>query len=180
MDLILDSLSLSSLKENFTRERLSLSGIRSLTDEELQRLGVATIGDRIRLKEACKQQQQQPLQLGRLDNTADARPSDSSTLTNGARETSVLPLTPRERVREHRNTLYSGQVQRQSFGQNNNRRNVRRARGFSSTKENKGRSWTVDLFCLSNKHAITVPNALEKMQLQKAGLGLKKGETLPW
>ena len=43
------------LIEKFREERMDPSVVLSSSDTELARLGVATIGDRIRLRELCKE-----------------------------------------------------------------------------------------------------------------------------
>ena len=50
------SLGLSTLKERFERERIDHEMINTLSDGELTRLGVATIGDRHRLRRRCTEE----------------------------------------------------------------------------------------------------------------------------
>ena len=54
MEQILQSLSLGSLLENFQGQRMEPQTVLDASDQELIRLGVCTIGDRIRLRDACK------------------------------------------------------------------------------------------------------------------------------
>ncbi|XP_053383435.1 uncharacterized protein LOC123541168 [Mercenaria mercenaria] len=51
---ILHRSGLPTLKERFTAEKIDVNLISTLSDEDLVRLGVATIGDRIRLREEAK------------------------------------------------------------------------------------------------------------------------------
>ena len=54
MENILKELNLQSLSQRFVEERIRPENIISLNDDELVRLGVTTIGDRIRLCDRCK------------------------------------------------------------------------------------------------------------------------------
>ena len=54
IEVILTTLQLGCLIESFKQERIDCHAVVSATDSELQRLGVATIGDRVRLRESCK------------------------------------------------------------------------------------------------------------------------------
>jgi len=49
-----------------------------------------------------------------------------------------------------------------------------RGRGRRVQPSSKGRSWTMNVVCLASKYAITVPTALEKVELSNAGLGFNK------
>ena len=51
---ILSSVGLGNLLEKFQEERVDVKSMNELNDKELHRLGVTTIGDRVRLREACK------------------------------------------------------------------------------------------------------------------------------
>ena len=55
MEVILQQLGLANLLRRFEDERVDEKIVLSSTDSELSRLGVSTIGDRIRLRELCKQ-----------------------------------------------------------------------------------------------------------------------------
>ncbi|VDH96748.1 Hypothetical predicted protein, partial [Mytilus galloprovincialis] len=54
---ILEELKLQNLNETFELERIEIDNFLSLTEQQLIRLGVTTIGDRIRLEEKVKQVQ---------------------------------------------------------------------------------------------------------------------------
>ena len=53
MDLILNQLSLGTLSESLSNERIDPGVALSMSDSALLGLGVNTIGDRIRLRELC-------------------------------------------------------------------------------------------------------------------------------
>lgn len=55
MERILRSLNLGTLVERFQAERIEADTVLSASDNELNRIGVGTIGDRIRLRDACRQ-----------------------------------------------------------------------------------------------------------------------------
>ena len=94
----------------------------------------------------------------------------------------------RNRVLEHRARLFQGQSrqpqrraqqtkwrQTTSTSFTNNSKNSRRGIRAPGPGRDavRGRSWTVNLFCLANKHTSMVPSSLHKIKLQKAGLALK-------
>ena len=51
---ILDKLGLNLVTKKFQDEKIDIKVVISASDEDLIRLGVRTIGDRIRLREACR------------------------------------------------------------------------------------------------------------------------------
>ena len=51
MDDILTELNLETLAAVFRRERIVPTIVQSMSDEEIERLGVTAIGDRVRLKD---------------------------------------------------------------------------------------------------------------------------------
>ena len=54
MDKILEEAGLSTLLPRFNDERIEPELIVAMTDAELTRLGVTTIGDRVRLRSICR------------------------------------------------------------------------------------------------------------------------------
>lgn len=60
MDKLLEDVGLSTLREKFQEERIDPELIISMSDAELARLGVTTIGDRIRLRSACRRNKDVP------------------------------------------------------------------------------------------------------------------------
>ena len=55
MDDILTKLNLETLAAVFRQERIVPTIVQSMSDEEIERLGVTAIGDRVRLRELCKE-----------------------------------------------------------------------------------------------------------------------------
>ena len=58
MDDILMELNLEMLAAVFRRERIVPSIVQSISKEKMERLGVTTIGDRVRLRELCKEDEE--------------------------------------------------------------------------------------------------------------------------
>ena len=54
MESILTELKLQSLFQRFAEERIQPEDVTRLSDDELVRLGLTTIGDRIRLRDRCR------------------------------------------------------------------------------------------------------------------------------
>ena len=71
MERILQQLGISSLLSRFVDERVDEKIVLASADSELSRLGVSTIGDRVRLREICKQ----ALQAGEGASTSAASAS---------------------------------------------------------------------------------------------------------
>ena len=59
MEEVLNKAGVGHLVERFKNENVDISALCNATDQDLARLGVSTIGDRIRLREVCKIHQQQ-------------------------------------------------------------------------------------------------------------------------
>ena len=59
MDDILRKLNLGTLVDRFNDEKVEVDTVISASDSELARLGVCTIGDRIRLRNLCKATKQE-------------------------------------------------------------------------------------------------------------------------
>ena len=57
MEAILNSVGLRHLVEKFERDKVGIDDASLLSDHNLQQLGVVTIGDRVRLREALRQPQ---------------------------------------------------------------------------------------------------------------------------
>jgi len=154
MEEALNRIQLSSLIPKFIEENIDLDVICQASDSELIRLGVSTLGERIRLREVCKKL---------LSNSAVPGPGPASS------SSSVIPLSSSsnssrlENLQERRSLFTSYNHNSRSRG---GRRNAR--------KRPVSRSWTVSFFCLANKFAFKVPNNSEKVTLKNAGLGFKK------
>jgi len=54
MESILEQLGLGTLLERFSREKVDPEVVLLMSESSLIRLGVETLGDRIRIKERCK------------------------------------------------------------------------------------------------------------------------------
>ena len=59
MDKILRELNLGTLVDRFDAEKIEPDTVISASDSELSRLGVSTIGDRIRLRDLCSKSSKQ-------------------------------------------------------------------------------------------------------------------------
>ena len=117
----------------------------SASDEDLIRLGVRTIGDRIRLREACRRVYTANSSLRPLDISQEI-----STNRPGLEERSFL-FPP-------------------SFGRNNgSRQKKRRSRSSgaagSSNRRAADRRWTGQFMCLPDIHVKKIPTPTEKAAL---------------
>ena len=121
-----------------------------MSDEEIERLGVTAIGDRVRLRELCKEDE------GNSSRSSFGSRSvgSASTSRNGD-----VPLA--DAVLEERMRLF----------------NPRGPRSQSKSRSKKHpylRTWTVHFVCLADRYQCKTPSAVEKQTLHKAGLGVKK------
>ena len=71
MDKILEEAGLSTLLQRFKDERIEPELLDAMTDAELSRLGVTTIGDRARLRAVCRN-----MKLKENDNENHETPED--------------------------------------------------------------------------------------------------------
>ena len=147
MEAILQELSMETLLGRFRAQRMEPQAVLAATDAELVRLGVSTIGDRIRLRDACKRHVD--------DRNASPSSSTSSQTASAAREERLSIFNPRSR----------------------NRTQARVARNTTTgarKREAKGHPWTPTFICLADTTKSKTPSAAEKQILFRAGLGLKK------
>ncbi|XP_033748894.1 uncharacterized protein LOC117333620 [Pecten maximus] len=156
MDALLKRLGMRNLEQRFADEKIDLDNILSLSDQDLTRIGVSTIGERARLrKEALDVNKQSEIGVDRELDSDTRLPSLRR--PTGSRPRSIgLGINS---VYSHRNSLFSGRSGRKA----NRAKCKTRARG-----------WTVSAICLSDKDQDKVPSSDIKEQLFKAGLGLKK------
>ena len=151
---ILSRVGMLHLKENFEEQRIEIEDICSASDEDLSKLGVSTIGDRLRLKQACRIVARSTLNSASATSASQARlqqrgnsegsgSSSASRINNSLKERSVL------------------------FNRCQSRKRTKQ-------KKTRGRSWTVSFMCLASRYSCKVPDSYEKVKLQKAGLGFKK------
>lgn len=69
MEDVLADLDLNDTIENFKSERIDLDNFLSLTEQQLIRLGVKTIGDRLRLTERVRSEIKKSLHVNQLTAT---------------------------------------------------------------------------------------------------------------
>ena len=128
--------------------------VMSASDEDLIRLVVKAMRDRITLREACRRV---------YTTNSSLRPLDIS-----------QGISTKRASLEERLFLFSP-----SFGRNNgSRQKKRKSRSTgavgSSIIRAADRKWTGQFMCLSDIHAKKIPSPTEKVVLQKACLGFKK------
>ena len=149
----------SMLSQKFKDESMEFVIIPAW-DEDLIRLGVRNIGDRVRLREACRR--------------VCTRSSSSISLGDTHRTSS------NRSGREERALLFSPSVSSTGTGEGRtgSRRRQSRANSYGISNINRKRKgdhlWTGQFLCFSDGHAKKIPTPVEKQVLQKAGLGLKK------
>ena len=156
MDSVLHKLGLEYLLQRFRDEKIEIETVDSLTDGEVKRLGVDTIGDRVRIRELCKSTTTINIDADRDSTGVDPDP--------------VINVTPSlaRRVTHERQLLFTPST---CSGSSRSRRGAVRDRG---RKRKYRRSWTVTFVCLASRQAERVPSVTERQVLNNAGLGVKK------
>ncbi|XP_061188056.1 uncharacterized protein LOC133196140 [Saccostrea echinata] len=149
---LLEEIGLQTLIHRFQEEKVELSDIQSLSDADLNRLGVSTIGDRVRLRSRAIEEPSWP-------STSGSAPVPAPP-PSGLRP----PFLTADNVRKERDLLFHSRK----------RKNRNELGQPTQGKKQRGRSWTVSVMCLSDKNCNFVPNSEVKECLLKAGLGLKK------
>ena len=129
MEEILNSLELSHLIQTFSMEKIMPNDVVNLTDQELCSLGVNLLGDRIRLKNSCKDYVDHKTEASSSASLSSGRISSSATQRAVARERAML-FSP-----------YARPVV------NNSRRGRAGAPNYGD-KRKRGRTWTVTFVCL--------------------------------
>ena len=150
----LDKLGLNLVTKKFQDEKVDIKVVISASNEYLIKLGVRTIGDRIRLREACRRI---------YTANSSLRPLDIS-----------QEISTNKPSLEERSFLFSP-----SFGRNNGSRRKKsrsRSSGAAGSSNRGAADWTLtgQFTCLSDIHSKKMPTPTEKVVLQKAGLGFKK------
>lgn len=147
---VLTEMGMGVFNNNFQKERVDAGMVESLSDTELARLGLQTMGDRFNFRKKIKD---------RL-----SRPDFSNLINNeiGGTENQVSTPVTRINVSQIRDRLF----------QPYNLRGRRRP-GVASVS-NRGRTWTANFVCLADTDASYVPSTQEKEILNRAGLGMKK------
>ena len=151
---ILDKIGLNLVTKKFQDEKVDIKVVISASNEYLIKLGVRTIGDRIRLREACRRI---------YTANSSLRPLDIS-----------QEISTNKPSLEERSFLFSP-----SFGRNNGSRRKKsrsRSSGAAGSSNRGAADWTLtgQFMCLSDIHSKKMPTPTEKVVLQKAGLGFKK------
>jgi hypothetical protein len=152
MENILEVLGLGTLKHRFAEERIEPEIVIAMSDGELTRLGVSTMGDRIRLRQRCR---------ASADSASTQCTAGQSTLNSEDTElsgnSSAGPSL--SSIASERSRLF----------------NPRHSSATSrKRKVSRGRTWTVQMICLADRLQTKIPNSIEKEILCNAGLGLKK------
>ena len=146
LEIALNKIGLGTLIQGFKDEKLDFDTILSASESDLTRLGVVTIGDKVRLREVCKKEK-----------------ADMAIGNESMQSTSSYSNTIRER-----SLLFSSRL-----GVGSSRRRGGHASGNQKLNAKK-RPWTVSFMCLASKYSCRVPTSTEKLILQNAGLGFKK------
>ena len=157
LEKILQNLGMEHLYSKCLEEKIDIDSISYLTDKDLSRLGISTIGDRVRLREACRATETSP---SSFDNHRGGT-SGSASNFRGSRALEV---------RNERSVLFSPGVTPRGHSKN---RNANKRKHPTSSKV-RSRPWTAQFVCLASRFQLKVPNANEKSYLLKAGLGFKK------
>ena len=152
---ILSRLGLVGILQRFIDERMDCPVIMTATDQDLIRLGVNTIGDRVRLREACRR---------RYHYSSSQGPGSSASTTG-----SSLSST----VRDERSRLFSPRPST-SLGSRRRGNTSSASTRINNKKKAGARTWTATFVCLANRNSTKVPSATEKNILHKAGLGIKR------
>lgn len=139
--------------ENFKAERIDVDNFLSLSEQQMSRLGVTTIGDRLRLTERVKSEVKKNKHVSETENNTGTLANDILMQRNTLFGRSSA-CRGRKRSRTVDNTSRSGTE------------NIPRQRGM--------RTWSVSVLCLADKNAKKIPTAEEKEMLFRAGLGVKK------
>ena len=153
MDKIFEEAGLSTLLPRFKDERIEPEFIVAMTDAELTRLGVTTIGDRVRLRAVCRKKK-------------DFTETQSTSSTNVVQSSNSDPVA-----------WSSASIASSSRVPSAASIALERARLFNprnSSRKRKATVGTAQFFCLADRHQSKIPNASTKQILHNAGLGLKK------
>ncbi|KAL5009201.1 hypothetical protein ScPMuIL_014782 [Solemya velum] len=146
MEDLLKKIGLQSLLSNFDRERVDINTAKKLSDTELARLGIVTIGERHRFRIHLETYQEN-------DQHGVVSPSGSSA-RNLVQE-----------ITDERTRLFS------SYG---NRQSRSRSRRGTSRNKRTDRTFSRNFLCLASKNQEKIPTPKEKEVLSSAGLGIKR------
>lgn len=155
LEKLLLEVGLPHLMEKFKQERVDFSILAAASDDDLKKLGVKCLGDRIRVRSYC-----------RNHNKLTAATTSSSALTN-----SFLSLN----AEPNSGSFCSPQEERNVLFTSRRRGGARSASGQTITnKKQKVLTWTGKFICLADNCAEKVPTPTEKQVLENAGLGYRK------
>ncbi|KAL5009125.1 hypothetical protein ScPMuIL_014706 [Solemya velum] len=146
MEDLLKKIGLQSLLSNFDRERVDINTAKKLSDTELARLGIVTIGERHSFRIHLETYQEN-------DQHGVVSPSGSSA-RNLVQE-----------ITDERTRLFS------SYG---NRQSRSRSRRGTSRNKRTDRTFSRNFLCLASKNQEKIPTPKEKEVLSSAGLGIKR------
>ena len=146
---ILQTVNLASLLDRFQAQRMEAESVLAASDQDLIRLGVSTIGDRIRLHDACRKKVEE-------NAASTSQASNSTSQANAARVEHLSIFHPRR----HNNT--------------NQTRASARSSSTRSKRAAKKTPWTPTFVCLADTSSSKTPSSFDKQILFKAGLGVKK------
>ena len=153
---VLKELNLDHLIPNFEREDIDINVCMGLTEEQLIRLGVKTIGERPRLNSRVRSELRET-DRDNVDSAVKAK-SEGAAVNTPSCSSSLL---------NQRNLLFGRgkKLQKRKSGVTDN--------AYNRPKKKKN-TWTVTVVCLAEKNAKNVPTPLEKEKLFRAGLGPRK------
>ncbi len=170
----LSQIGLRSLVEKFYEEKLDFQTQLAASDQELTRLGVVRMGDKVHLRQLYQQEQQKSESQNRPYLNSD-RPNNGPS-TSSTNESSLWMETEirgyPDVVRERSFLFRSGNssLARSTSRWRNSQTGPTRARPRNNIKTIP-RPWTVKFFCLSNKYSSKIPTTSEREILENACLG---------
>ncbi|CAC5359836.1 unnamed protein product [Mytilus coruscus] len=173
INIILEELGLESVIPTFETEKIDLQTCMSLNDTQLIRLGVNTMGDRLRLNERIRSE------LSKDDELKESI-AGTSDLSSRSQPTSLARGILRQRnilFGKRKNNSKKRSSSLANFDTDDNKAELEGGQSKGKSKKKAkytNRTWTVTVVCLSNKNADKVPSPTEKDNLFKAGLGSKK------
>lgn len=158
MEAFLKEVNLEWLLSTLTNQKIEVSMLLNLNDNDLIQMGVTTLGDRIRLKHASKNW---------AANSGEHRSEGHNISTSAHSSATNIPHSSNQNIGDEIRHLFSP-YSRQA--PQTGPRTGSRAR--KNTK--KMRPWTVNFCCLSNPTQTEIPTYEDKAILLEANLGDKK------
>lgn len=146
-----------SLAVRFKNERVDAPLVESLTDNDLIRLGIETIGHRHRFRQSIKIETQ-------LQSETESRDVHNTSDDLGL---STRSNTLAQEISLERSRLFAG------TSSSRKRNNRSKSTGHDTSKRSRS-GFTLQFFCLAYKNQKVVPTSTEKEVLNNAGLGKKR------